>query len=68
MPQDETFVPIHNMDEWDAFCSANAEALEEIAGRETHGQETYCYRLALNCQLLIGGGASPLFRVGFVDE
>lgn len=59
--QDETFIPIHDMDEWQAFYSDNREALESVADYDTS------LALARNQSLLIGGGASPLFRIGFVD-
>lgn len=58
----EHFLPIADIDEWDAFWRNNGHALtDEI------GDEDTCLRLALNCCLLVGGGAAPLFRVGFVD-
>lgn len=57
----ETFVPLDDLDAWESFYSANADALAEIADKAT------CLALAMNCELLVGGGASPLFRVGFVD-
>ncbi len=57
----ETFIEIADMDVWDAFVEANRETLAEIADSET------VFHLACNCELLIGGGAAPLFRVGFVD-
>ena len=59
--QTETFIAIADVDQWEAFVAANVEALEEIADIAT------CLALALNCNLIIGGGAAPLFRVGFVD-
>lgn len=57
----ETFIPLADMDAWEAFYRDNREALEEIADRAT------CFALACNCELVIGGGAAPIFRVGFVD-
>lgn len=53
-----TFLPIADMDEWREFWDANGEAI---------GDEDIALRLAMNCALLVGGGAAPLFRVGFVD-
>ncbi len=58
----ETFVPIADTDEWAAFWADNAAALIE-----TVGDHDRCFALACNCSLLVGGGAAPLFRVGFVD-
>lgn len=58
---DETFIAIADMDEWEQFWADNAEELEAIADKAT------CEALACNCSLLIGGGAAPLYRVGFVD-
>jgi hypothetical protein len=58
----EEFIALNNTNEFDAFWSANAEALgAEVGDRER------CFALACNCELIIGGGAAPLFRVGFVD-
>ena len=57
----ETFLPITDMDEWRSFTAANSEALLAIADLDT------CFRLACNQSLIIGGGAFPLFRVGFID-
>ena len=57
----ETFVPIDGVDAWDEFWSANAVALEDEIG-----DELTCRCLAENHLLIIGGGASPRFRVGFV--
>ena len=58
---EETFIEIADMDAWDAFLDANRDALSEIADDET------LFQLACNCSLVIGGGAAPLFRVGFMD-
>lgn len=57
---DEEFIPITDMASWKEFLAANDD-LTEIADRDT------LLQLALNCELVIGGGAAPLFRVGFVD-
>lgn len=57
----EIFVPIEDMDAWEDFYAANREALDEIADKPT------LLALACNCGLLVGGGAAPLFRIGFVD-
>jgi hypothetical protein len=58
----ETFISLHDTDDWAEFWSANGETLaDEI------GDEDTCFALACNCSLLIGGGAAPEFRVGFVD-
>ncbi len=57
---DEEFIPISDMASWEEFLAANDD-LTNIADRET------LLRLALNCELVIGGGAAPIFRVGFVD-
>lgn len=55
------FFPIADMAAWANFCAANADALEEIGSPEA------CFAMAKDCSLLVGGGAAPLFRVGFVD-
>lgn len=62
MSSTETFIPLHDTDEWDAFFAANRDDLLEIADEDT------LISLACNCSLLVGGGAAPLFRVGFVDD
>lgn len=56
----EEFIALADTDDFDAFWEANKDALE--MDRET------AFQLACNCELTIGGGAAPLFRVGFVDE
>lgn len=53
------FVPIADMDEWSAWWGTNGEYLDMDA-------ET-ALALAMNCELTVGGGAAPLFRIGFVD-
>lgn len=58
----EEFVPIADMDAWADFWAENGWALEDEIG-----DEDKCMALAMNCCLLVGGGAAPLFRVGFVD-
>lgn len=57
----ETFIAIADMDQWADFVDANREALADI------GTEAMCLALAMNCELILGGGAAPLFRIGFVD-
>lgn len=52
------FFPIADMAEWDAFWSANAEAIDTDEGQ--------ALTLACRGELMVGGGAAPLFRVGFV--
>ena len=56
---DETFIPIANLDEWSTWLDANRDALDV--------SETDAFLLACNQCLMVGGGAAPLFRVGFVD-
>lgn len=58
----ETFVPLADMDAWADWWAANGEAM-----RDEVGDEATCLALAMNCELRIGGGAAPLFRIGFVD-
>ena len=58
----ETFVPIANIDEWHDWWAENCEALDPDLLEER------AFRLACNQSLMIGGGAAPLFRVGFVDD
>jgi hypothetical protein len=57
----EEFIAIADMEQWEAFVAFNREALLVIAPLGT------CLRLAMNCELILGGGAAPLIRVGFVD-
>lgn len=58
---DEIFVPIHNIDEWHDWWSDNCESFDPDLTEE------HAFRLACNQSLIVGGGAAPLFRVGFVD-
>jgi len=53
------FIPVGDMDDWSAWWSANSEALDM--------DEETALALARNCELVVGGGAAPLFRIGFVD-
>jgi hypothetical protein len=58
----ETFIPLNDTDEFDAFWLDNAEAFEaEGITRD------FAFQAACNQSLVIGGGAAPMFRVGFVD-
>ena len=56
------FIPLMDMRDWNSFWLENeADLLDAVGDEET------CRRLAMNCALMVGGGAGPLFRVGFVD-
>jgi hypothetical protein len=55
----EAFFPLHDTDDFATFWEANGESLIM--------DQTAAFQLACNCELLIGGGAAPLIRVGFVD-
>jgi hypothetical protein len=57
----EQFIPLNDTEDFDAFWRDNEDALSEI------GSKDVCFALACNCELLIGGGSAPLFRIGFVD-
>lgn len=59
MTDTETFVPISDMDEWVTFWNANKDSVNFT--------EECALSLARNQCLFVGGGAAPLFRVGFVD-
>jgi hypothetical protein len=54
------FFPLTDTDHFDRFWEDNCEAIS--VDKKT------AFLLACNCALIIGGGAAPLFRVGFVDE
>lgn len=56
---DIEFVPLADIDEWEAWWAANGEYLDV--------DKRTAFNLACNCSLLVGGGAAPLFRIGFVD-
>ena len=58
----ENFVALADMDAWAEFWADNSAACEEQVG-----DEAACLALACNCSLMLGGGSSPLIRVGFVD-
>ncbi len=55
---DATFVEITGKSDWDDFWSANGDVLADDIG-----DEHACLNLARNGNLLIGGGAAPLFVV-----
>ena len=59
--ESETFIAVHNVDEYEALYDANQDAFDAV------GDYDRCFALACNCELRIGGGAAPLFRIGFVD-
>jgi hypothetical protein len=59
---EDAFFPLGDMDAWEAFWTANQDALLEIGDKAT------CFALACNCELVVGGGAAPMFRIGFVDD
>lgn len=59
---DSLYIDLHDEDEWEAFASANREALLEVYAtlQDAH---------AAACQggIVLGGGAAPLVEVHFVD-
>ena len=57
--QEPEFLALADMDAWDDFWANNGEAI----GME----RADAFALACNQSLLVGGGAAPLFCVGFVD-
>ena len=57
---DEQFIPLADTYDFEVFWADNRDALS--INKET------AFQLACNCELMVGGGAAPLFRVGFVDE
>jgi regulator of RNase E activity RraB len=57
---DVELIHLADMDAWDAFWAANAECLEDEVG-----DEVVCFELACDGLLVVGGGAAPLFRIGF---
>jgi len=58
--EDEEFIALADMDAWEEFWDNNGEFLD--IDRQT------AFDMACNCSLVVGGGAAPLFRVGFVDR
>lgn len=62
MAQAEEFIKIGCTDDWENFWAENGEALADEVG-----DEATCFALALDRELMIGGGAAPLFRVGFPE-
>lgn len=56
---EETFLSLADVDAFDSFWRENGEFLD--MDRQT------AFDLACNCNLIVGGGAAPLFRVGFID-
>jgi hypothetical protein len=57
----EQFIPLADMDAFHAFWDENGDALSALSKDDA-------FLLACNCELIVGGGAAPLFRVGFVDD
>jgi hypothetical protein len=56
----ETYIELADDAEWAEWWAANKEAMDG-----ENMPEEIAYNLACNCSLLIGGGAAPMFRVGF---
>lgn len=54
------FLPIADMAEWSDFWAANGEAIDTDEGQ--------ALTLACKGELMVGGGAAALFRVGFTDR
>lgn len=65
IPQPE-FIPIADMDAWREFWRLNTTDGADGSELEAIGHDK-CLTLAMNCNLVIGGGAAPAFRIGFVD-
>lgn len=59
---EEDFIQIDGMAAWNEFWADNEEGLADIGDEET------CLAMALKSNLLVGGGAAPLFRIGFAGE
>ena len=57
----ELFIALTDVGAFEVFWRDNEESLREIADKDV------CFALACNCELIIGGGAAPLFRIGFID-
>lgn len=57
----EIFIPLHTVDEWESFYDDNRDAIEALGGFDV------CFELARTKSLLLGGGAAPMFRIGFVE-
>lgn len=60
---EETFVPLADVDAWESWWRDNGEGVGAMHGLD----KATAYKLACNCELVIGGGAAPLYRIGFVD-
>jgi hypothetical protein len=58
---DEEFIGIADMDAWTEFLAIND-------GLTEYGTPAELLALARNQSLVIGGGASPIFRIGFIDS
>lgn len=56
---DENFIALATTEDFDAFWDENGDYLD--MDRQT------AFGLSCNCNLIVGGGAAPMFRVGFVD-
>lgn len=62
----EEFFGLADMDEWEAFWKANTTDGADDSELVALGGHDACLALARNCELVIGGGAAPRVRVGFV--
>ncbi|MDE2232507.1 MAG: hypothetical protein KGJ90_00045 [Patescibacteria group bacterium] len=59
---EEQFIPIADIDAWEVFIEENFYAI-----LEQYESFDVAFELARNQCLMLGGGAAPLFRIGFVD-
>jgi hypothetical protein len=59
----DTTITLKDMDDWQAFARANAEAL-----REQYGSISAAYQHAVQGGLTLGGGAAPCFFICFEDD
>ena len=57
------FIPLHDMDEWQDFATANEDALLEI-----YPDLAAACKAACEGGITLGGGAQPIFEIRFVDE
>lgn len=59
---DTNQIILADMDAWEAFAEANADALVDA-----YGSVATAYQHAIQGGLTLGGGAAPLFEISFAE-
>lgn len=62
-PEAADVVTLETLDDWHAFVDANLEALMGV-----YGSLSKAFIVALDGELVLGGGAAPLVHVVFLND